>query len=201
MAAAVAPLSPSPAPPSFDPYTDFFEPLRGLGARPGQPGSLRAQLVEVLCAAAARGFDTGLEAPIEPGRFGEDDRVAAPVDILVWCSLEDRGSRLFSVEGAPATLQADLRTLDGRPWYTGDDCPLDVFGAGMRLVVAMGHDAAATWARLKGELEDRDGWVQAGLREVTDLGEASTALCRLRAPADLPTSVGRVFTVYDQTSI
>ena len=81
------------------------------------------------------------------------------------------GCRLYATTSElVAPLRADLDALAGRSVYTGDDCPVSVLFAFLRLQGALGDLTERLWTRVKGELENRDELPEDGLPPLASFG-------------------------------
>lgn len=166
---------PKPQPPDDFSAPDFARRLRELGKTP------RATLVAELVKAADAHHDLGF-AVESAASFGEGEQEA---ELLIWVGWSE--SELV-VLPAQTPLAGDVELLSGHDFHAGSDCPLPRFGAGLRLLAAIGQDIDRTWEKLRGELEDRNGYAEAGVESVDDLRAVADLLAphRIRRPEDVP---------------
>ena len=192
------------SPPVVKPVRSFHEQEMAASLRPAaRSPAPRVPLLEALDAAMQAGYRV-FDSPPDGTRtdWPPVKRTSAPRSVLAWCEFD--GLRLFAVpERSPGSaLDRDLSTLRDAVVYTEDDCPLPVFGAAMRTLVAMGDDAANVWGALAGELDNRDGHLEAGVESLAALQAVQAELAPhvLTSPAQLNFEIRALFVVVDNTT-
>lgn len=127
---------------------DVWRGLAGHAKRPTHQERHDAAIAE-LRDARAHGYEILLEGDLALASRGTGAAV------LFLCRPD--GCRLYAATPElPDPLRIDLEALAGRSVYSGDDCPVPILLAFLRLQGALGGLTERLWTRVRGELENRD---------------------------------------------
>lgn len=165
-----------------------WQGLVGHATRPTAADRHHAAVAE-LRDARAHGYAIMLDGDLDRVRSGTD------ADVLFLCQPD--GCRLYATTPElSAPLRADLHALAGRSVHAGDDCPIPVLLAFLRLQGALGELTQRVWARVRGELENRDELPEGGLPPLESHVE-QPGLVAIEAVDSIPT-IHRIYAVLDE---